>query len=231
MGGAKAHYDGIKAFSETDFTEDLKKITVPVLVMHGDDDQIVPYADSGPLSAKLLKNGTLKTYKGFPHGMLHHRGRHHQRRPAGFHQGMILMRKLLALSFLFLAAPALAAGAPTASTSTLMIQALANAPGQSLTAVMVTYPPGGKSAAHRHPGSVFVYVVSGKVRSQVSTNGPVKIYSPGESFFEPQGSTHLVSENASTTEPASILAVFVAPAGATLTTPAPQDMHDMKDMK
>ena len=69
MGGAKAHYDGIVAFSQTDFTEDLKKIKVPVLVMHGDDDQIVPYADAGPLSAKLVKNGTLKTYKGFPHGM------------------------------------------------------------------------------------------------------------------------------------------------------------------
>ncbi len=69
MGGAKAHYDGIVAFSQTDFTEDLKKITVPVLVMHGDDDQIVPYADSAPLSAKLLRNSTLKTYKGFPHGM------------------------------------------------------------------------------------------------------------------------------------------------------------------
>ncbi|MGB8135451.1 MAG: alpha/beta hydrolase [Pseudolabrys sp.] len=69
MGSAKAHYDGIKAFSETDFTDDLKKITVPVLVMHGDDDQIVPYAGSAPLSSKLLKNGTLKTYKGFPHGM------------------------------------------------------------------------------------------------------------------------------------------------------------------
>ena len=69
MGGAKAHYDCIKAFSETDFTEDLKQIDVPVLVMHGDDDQIVPFADSAPLSAKLLKNGTLKTYKGFPHGM------------------------------------------------------------------------------------------------------------------------------------------------------------------
>ena len=68
VGSAKAHYDGIKAFSETDFTDDLKKITVPVLVMHGDDDQIVPYANSAPLSAKLLKNGTLKTYKGFPHG-------------------------------------------------------------------------------------------------------------------------------------------------------------------
>ena len=69
MGGAKAHYDGIVAFSQTDFTEDLKKINVPVLVMHSEDDQIVPYADAGPLSAKLLKNGTLKTYKDFPHGM------------------------------------------------------------------------------------------------------------------------------------------------------------------
>jgi non-heme chloroperoxidase len=69
MGGAKAHYDGIVAFSQTDFTEDLKKISVPTLVMHGDDDQIVPYGDSAPLTAKLLRNGTLKTYKGFPHGM------------------------------------------------------------------------------------------------------------------------------------------------------------------
>jgi non-heme chloroperoxidase len=69
MGGAKAHYDGIVAFSQTDFTEDLKKITIPVIVMHSEDDQIVPYADAGPLSAKLLKNGTLKTYKGYPHGM------------------------------------------------------------------------------------------------------------------------------------------------------------------
>jgi non-heme chloroperoxidase len=69
MGSAKAHYDGIVAFSQTDFTRGLKKITIPVLVMHSEDDQIVPYADSGPLSAKLLKNGTLKTYKGFPHGM------------------------------------------------------------------------------------------------------------------------------------------------------------------
>src|SRR5919199_333827 len=69
MGGAKAHYHGVVAFSQTDFTEDLKKISVPVLVMHGDDDQVVPYADSGPLSAELLRNGTLKTYSGFPHGM------------------------------------------------------------------------------------------------------------------------------------------------------------------
>jgi non-heme chloroperoxidase len=69
MGGAKAHYDGVVAFSQTDFTEDLKKITIPVLVMHSEDDQIVPYQAAGPLSVKLLKNGTLKTYKDFPHGM------------------------------------------------------------------------------------------------------------------------------------------------------------------
>ena len=69
MGSALAHYEGIVAFSQTDFTPDLKKITVPTLVMHGDDDQIVPYEDAGPLSAKLVKNGVLKTYKGFPHGM------------------------------------------------------------------------------------------------------------------------------------------------------------------
>jgi len=69
MGGAKAHYDCIKAFSETDFTEDLKKIDVPVLILHGEDDQIVPIADSARLSAKLVKHGTLKTYPGFPHGM------------------------------------------------------------------------------------------------------------------------------------------------------------------
>jgi non-heme chloroperoxidase len=70
MGSAKAHYEGIKAFSETDQTEDLKAITVPTLVMHGDDDQIVPIADSALKAIKLLKNGTLKVYKGYPHGML-----------------------------------------------------------------------------------------------------------------------------------------------------------------
>ncbi|MCO8578454.1 alpha/beta hydrolase [Burkholderia multivorans] len=69
MGSAKAHYDGIVAFSQTDFTEDLESTTIPVLVMHGDDDQIVPYADSGVLSAKLARNSTLKIYEGFPHGM------------------------------------------------------------------------------------------------------------------------------------------------------------------
>lgn len=70
MGGAKAHYDCIKAFSETDFTEDLKSIAQPTLVMHGDDDQVVPYKDSAVLAAQLLKNATLKIYPGFPHGAL-----------------------------------------------------------------------------------------------------------------------------------------------------------------
>ncbi|MFC5509396.1 alpha/beta fold hydrolase [Bosea massiliensis] len=70
IGGALAHYEGIKAFSETDQTEDIKAITVPTLAMQGDDDQIVPYTDASMLQAKLLKNGTLKIYKGFPHGML-----------------------------------------------------------------------------------------------------------------------------------------------------------------
>jgi len=69
MGGVKAHYDCIKAFSETDFTEDLKKIDVPTLILHGDDDQIVPIAASGLMSAKVVKNATLKVYRGFPHGM------------------------------------------------------------------------------------------------------------------------------------------------------------------
>jgi non-heme chloroperoxidase len=69
MGSVKAHTDGVVAFSQTDFTEDLKKFTVPTLIMHSDDDQIVPYADSAPLSSKLVKGAILKTYKGLPHGM------------------------------------------------------------------------------------------------------------------------------------------------------------------
>jgi non-heme chloroperoxidase len=69
MGGAKAHYDGVVAFSQTDFTQDLQKITIPVLVIHSEDDQIVPYVAAGPKSAELLKNGVLKTYKDLPHGL------------------------------------------------------------------------------------------------------------------------------------------------------------------
>ncbi|MFF4440220.1 MULTISPECIES: alpha/beta fold hydrolase [unclassified Streptomyces] len=70
MGAANAHYECVAAFSETDFTEDLQQIEVPVLVAHGTDDQVVPYDDSAPLTVKLLKNGTLKSYDGYPHGML-----------------------------------------------------------------------------------------------------------------------------------------------------------------
>ena len=69
MGGIVAHYDGIKAFSETDFRDDLMNVDIPVLVLHGEDDQIVPYQNAALKSIKLLKNGTIKTYPGFPHGM------------------------------------------------------------------------------------------------------------------------------------------------------------------
>jgi quercetin dioxygenase-like cupin family protein len=95
---------------------------------------------------------------------------------------------------------------------------LANAPGQTLTVVTVNYPPGGKSRRHHHAGSVYAYVLSGAVRSENSATGPVKVYKAGESFFEPPGSTHLISENASTAKPASLLAVFIAEDGAQLTT-------------
>ncbi len=95
---------------------------------------------------------------------------------------------------------------------------LANAPGQALTAVTVNYAPGAKSAAHHHAGSVFAFVLSGAIRSENSATGPARVYQAGESFFEPEGSAHLVSENASTTKPACLLAVFIAGDGAALTT-------------
>ena len=97
---------------------------------------------------------------------------------------------------------------------------LPNVPGKTLTAVVVEYAPGGSSAAHRHAGSVFAYVLSGQIRSENSATGPVRVYRAGESFFEPSGSTHLVSANASDREPASLLAVFVADDHAQLTQPA-----------
>jgi len=96
---------------------------------------------------------------------------------------------------------------------------LANAPGQTLTAEVVEYPPGGKSTVHHHAGSVFAYVLTGRIRSQNSATGAVRIYKVGESFFEPAGSDHLVSENASSSEPASLLAIHVAKDGAVLTQP------------
>jgi len=96
---------------------------------------------------------------------------------------------------------------------------LPNVPGKSLSAALVTYPPGGKSGKHHHAGSVFAFVVSGAIRSENSATGPVKVYKAGEAFFEPPSSEQLVSENASETEPASLLAVFVADDSAKLTTP------------
>lgn len=95
--------------------------------------------------------------------------------------------------------------------------ALPNVPGNTLTAVLVSYEPGEKSETHHHAGSVFAYVLSGAIRSEVSPGGPAKVYKAGESFFEPPGSSHLISENASDTEPASLLAVIIAEDGATLT--------------
>ena len=95
---------------------------------------------------------------------------------------------------------------------------VANAPGQTLTAVTVKYAPGGKSRGHHHAGSVFAYVLSGAIRSANSATGPVKVYKAGQSFFEPPGSKHLISENASATEPARLLAVVIADDGAQLTT-------------
>lgn len=96
---------------------------------------------------------------------------------------------------------------------------LPNVPGKRLTVVRVTYAPGAKSGSHAHAGSVFAYVLTGKIRSENSVTGPARVYPAGEGFFEPPGSVHRVSENASDTEPASLLAIFVADDGATLTKP------------
>ena len=97
---------------------------------------------------------------------------------------------------------------------------LPNVPGKTLTAIVVEYGPGGGTPAHRHAGSVLAYVISGKIRSENSATGPVRVYHAGETFFEPPGSTHLVSANASDMDPASLLAVFVADDHAQLTQPA-----------
>lgn len=133
-------------------------------------------------------------------------------------------RRALGEAALF-AALALLVGETTASAAEVagaevqpvLAKALPNVPGKSLTAVVVSYGPGGTSPKHHHSGSVFAYVLSGAIRSQVSGQGPAKVYKAGEAFFEPPGSEHLVSENASTTAPASLLAVFVADTGAQLT--------------
>jgi quercetin dioxygenase-like cupin family protein len=123
-----------------------------------------------------------------------------------------------ALSFVAgVAAIGYAAGAAAPSEAQVVFRhTLPNAPGKTLTAVVVSYPPGGKSKPHHHAGVVFAYVVSGAVRSQVNDE-PARVYQVGESFFEDLNSHHRISENASETEPARLLAVFVADDGATLT--------------
>jgi quercetin dioxygenase-like cupin family protein len=101
----------------------------------------------------------------------------------------------------------------------IFAQQLPNVPGNSMTAFVVEYEPGGKSASHHHSGSVFAYVLEGEIRSQISDGQPAKVYKAGEFFYEPPGSSHLVSENASATKPAKLLAVFVADDAAVLTAP------------
>lgn len=130
----------------------------------------------------------------------------------------IAARFLLASAALLAAPRAVATGD---QVTPVFSQKLPNVPGKSLTAIVVSYPPGGKSTSHHHSGSVFAYVLSGAIRSENSATGPVRVYKAGETFFEPPGSTHLISENASATERASLLAVFVADDGATLITPGP----------
>ena len=100
----------------------------------------------------------------------------------------------------------------------VITEMLPNVPGKRITVTVVSYAPGQKSGSHHHPGSVVAYVLSGAIRSENSATGPVKVYKAGEAFFEPPGSRHVVSENASAVEPARLLAVHVADDGAQLTT-------------
>ena len=117
-----------------------------------------------------------------------------------------------------LAFPAVAQNAPTpAKTGIVASELLPNVPGKRVTVVRVQYEPGGKTEAHRHAGSVLALVIEGEIRSENSATGPARVYKAGESFFEPPDSAHLVSENASKTKPATLLAIFVADDGAELT--------------
>jgi quercetin dioxygenase-like cupin family protein len=133
-----------------------------------------------------------------------------------------MTKTLSALTAIVLLASAVSVASPARAEGDqiklVRAEKLPNAPGKSITAIVVNYAPGGKSVSHHHAGSVLAYVLSGEIRSENSATGPAQVYKAGESFFEPPGSEHLVSENASTTEPASLLAVFVADDGAKLTT-------------
>lgn len=105
---------------------------------------------------------------------------------------------------------AFAQSAPPGSVAPAFREAIPNIPGKSIVGVVVSYPPGGKTPPHHHAASAFItgYVLSGSIRSQVD-DGPVKVFQAGESFFEKPGAHHRISENASTTEPAKLLAIFV----------------------
>jgi quercetin dioxygenase-like cupin family protein len=109
------------------------------------------------------------------------------------------------------------AGSALDTVEPIASYALPNVPGKRVTIVRVFYGPGGFTRAHRHAGSVTAYITKGEIRSQLA-GGPVETFKVGQSFFEPPGATHLVSANASTTEPAELIAVFVADEGAQLTT-------------
>ncbi|TMK46763.1 MAG: cupin domain-containing protein [Alphaproteobacteria bacterium] len=116
-----------------------------------------------------------------------------------------------------LCATASAAGSPLDTVEPIASYALPNVPGKRVTIVRVFYGPGGFTRAHRHAGSVTAYITKGEIRSQLA-GGPLETFKAGQSFFEPPGATHLVSANASNTEPAELMAVFVADEGAQLTT-------------
>ncbi len=131
--------------------------------------------------------------------------------------GIVTTAVFLGIS-LEISRPTMAKGPGDAKETPVFSEDLPDIPGKHLTAVVVDYPPGGKSPRHRHVGDVFAFVISGAVRSQNSATGAVRVYHHGETFFEPAGSVHLVSENASATEPASFLATFISDMGAKLTT-------------
>jgi quercetin dioxygenase-like cupin family protein len=122
-------------------------------------------------------------------------------------------------SIIGLAGPTLGDASKPGQESLAFSTPLPNVPGKSLTAIVVTFAPGASSPVHHHAGSVYAYVLTGTIRSENSATGPAREYKTGESFFEPPGSVHLVTANASETEPASLLAVFIADDGATLTMP------------
>jgi quercetin dioxygenase-like cupin family protein len=133
----------------------------------------------------------------------------------GTHAGIAAV--VLAVAGTCVALQLRAAQMPHANEQLVFSELLPNVPGNRLSAVVVNYAPGERSPSHAHAGSVFAYVLTGQIRSENSATGPVRVYRAGEGFFEPPGSTHSISANASQTESASLLAIFIAEDGARLT--------------